>query len=174
MDSDESVEDDEETIDQAEKEEELESGESAMNEIQELEAEMDMPLEKLLAKYNGSSDQPPVEDQEEEEDDEKEEDQSADSEGRCNFILSLSAKILSSWWLISIGLTGESDSEMEVDVDLKEGLDIKDGKDLGIESLLDDSIGGGGQSGATSKLSDAAALAESFQPKGNTLESTQV
>ena len=63
---------------------------------------------------------------------------------------------------------------MEVDVDLKEGLDIKDGKDLGIESLLDDSIGSGGQSGATSKLSDAAALAESFQPKGNTLESTQV
>ena len=42
---------------------------------------------------------------------------------------------------------------------------------LGIKSLLDDSTG---QDGANAKLSDAAALAESFQPKGNTLESTKV
>lgn len=53
---------------------------------------------------------------------------------------------------------------MEVDHHVKES--------LGIESLLDDSLGG--QDVATSKLSDAAALAESFQPKGNTLESTKV
>lgn len=53
---------------------------------------------------------------------------------------------------------------MEVDNQVTEG--------LGIESLLDDSLGG--QDVATSKLSDAAALAESFQPKGNTLESTKV
>ena len=53
---------------------------------------------------------------------------------------------------------------MEIDQDVKKG--------LGIESLLDDSVGG--PDVATSKLSDAAALAESFQPKGNTLESTKV
>lgn len=53
---------------------------------------------------------------------------------------------------------------MEVDNHVKES--------LGIESLLDDSVDG--QDAATSKLSDAAALAESFQPKGNTLESTKV
>lgn len=77
---------------------------------------------------------------------------------------------------LRLDLTGESDSEMELDVDLK-GLEEDYGNecktDLGIESLLDDGAGGLGLVSDT-KLSDAAALAESFQPKGNTLESTQV
>lgn len=58
----------------------------------------------------------------------------------------------------------DSKDNMEVDHEAK--------KCLGIESLLDDSIGNQGV--ANSKLSDAAAIAESFQPKGNTLESTKV
>ena len=52
VDSDDSVEDDEETIDQAEKEDADDGGESHANELKQLEAEMDMPLDKLLAKYN--------------------------------------------------------------------------------------------------------------------------
>ena len=49
IDSNASEEDDEETIDQAEREEEG----SRAEELLELEAEKDMPIEKLMAKYNG-------------------------------------------------------------------------------------------------------------------------
>lgn len=72
------------------------------------------------------------------------------------------------------GLSSASDSEIEFEDDSKDNMEVDHNvkESLGIESLLDDSIGG--QDVATSKLSDAAALAESFQPKGNTLESTKV
>ena len=142
-------EDDEETIDQAEKEE----NESREKELQELEAEKDMPIEMLLAKYNGNPDDVEMElDEDDEEDKADEEEKGDDSEG----------------------LTGESDSEMEFDEEVKDLLELKEEpmEALGIKSLLDDSTAG--QDGANSKLSDAAALAESFQPKGNTLESTKV
>ncbi len=71
-------------------------------------------------------------------------------------------------------MSSASDSEIEFEDDSKDNMevDINVKESLGIESLLDDSLGG--QDVATSKLSDAAALAESFQPKGNTLESTKV
>lgn len=76
--------------------------------------------------------------------------------------------------MCALGLSGVSDSEIEFEDDSKDQMEVdhdtKTG--LGIESLLDDSLSG--QAVATSKLSDAAALAESFQPKGNTLESTKV
>ena len=77
-------------------------------------------------------------------------------------------------FLNGLGLTGESDSEMDFEEDSKDLLELKEEpmEGLGIESLLEDSANG--QDVANSKLSDAAALAESFQPKGNTLESTQV
>lgn len=139
MDSDESENDDEETIDQAEREE---GGASRDEELQELEAEKDMPIEKLLARYGASHD----------EDVDMEADADADD---------------------SDGLRSESsESEMEFDEEFsnQEAGCVKEG--LGIESLLGDSLGS--QDVATSKLSDAAALAESFQPKGNTLESTKV
>jgi len=74
----------------------------------------------------------------------------------------------------SEGLSGASDEEMDFEDDLKEVMEPDHGskKGLGLESLLDDSLDG--QNETTAKLSDAAAIAESFQPKGNTLESTQV
>lgn len=141
MNSDESENDDEETIDQAEREEE---GVSRDEELQELEAEMDMPLEKLLARYGGgggaSRDEDDIDDDKAEEMDDSE------------------------------GLTSESEMEFEEDLSNLESSNVKGG--LGIESLLGDSLGT--QDAASSKLSDAAALAESFQPKGNTLESTKV
>lgn len=76
-----------------------------------------------------------------------------------------------------LGLSGASDSDVDFeDADSKDTMEVDSqvtGKEgLGIESLLDDTLAG--QDVATSKLSDAAALAESFQPKGNTLESTKV
>ncbi len=78
------------------------------------------------------------------------------------------------YYFQNLGLSGASDSEIEFEDDSKDNIEIDQDvkKGLGIESLLDDSLGG--QDVATSKLSDAAALAESFQPKGNTLESTKV
>jgi len=141
-------EDDEETIDQAEKEE----NESREKELQELEAEKDMPLEMLLAKYNGSPAEVEMNHDEDDEEKVNEEEKGDDSEG----------------------LTGESDSEMDFEEEVKDILELKEEpiEALGIKSLLDDSTAG--QDGANSKLSDAAALAESFQPKGNTLESTKV
>ena len=142
-------EDDEETIDQAEKEE----NESREKELEELEAEKDMPLEMLLAKYNGSPEEEEMNhDDNAEEENVDEEDKGDDTEG----------------------LTGESDSEMEFEEEVKDLLEVKEEpmEALGIKSLLDDSTAG--QDGTNSKLSDAAALAESFQPKGNTLESTKV
>lgn len=140
LNSDESENDDEETIDQAEREE---VGQSRDQELQELEAEKDMPLEKLLARYGSSVSQIAEEEVEEERAEEMN-----DSEG----------------------LTSESEMEFEEDYSNQEANDVKEG--LGIESLLGDSLAS--QGAATSKLSDAAALAESFQPKGNTLESTKV
>jgi hypothetical protein len=73
-----------------------------------------------------------------------------------------------------LGMSSASDSEIEFEDDSKDNMEVDHNvkESLGIESLLDDSLGG--QDIATSKLSDAAALAESFQPKGNTLESTKV
>lgn len=189
MDSDDSVEDDEETIDQAEKEDADDGGESHANELKQLEAEMDMPLEKLLAKYNqpaGSN-----EDDNDEAEDVQVEDNAEDwseSEGKQSFShifhLMMCCLIDVRMNIRCQGLTGESEMEVEEedgddDVDLEQGLQMmsdvdahRPKKDLGIESLLDDSCVDGQGNG--SKLSDAAALAQSFQPKGNTLESTQV
>lgn len=142
VDSDDSEEDDEETIDQAEREGEEESRDAELLELKELE---DMPLDELMAKYSANPKMMPNDE--------------ADAEKSANED--------------SEGLSGSSDSEMEFEEDYKgdEPTDrMKEG--LGLESLLDDSLGA--QDAATSKLSDAAAIAESFQPKGNTLESTQV
>jgi hypothetical protein len=75
LNSDDSEEDDEETIDQAEKEE----VESRADELLELEAEKDMPIEKLLAKYSGNPNLNSL-DNEEMEEEEKTEDL-GDSEG---------------------------------------------------------------------------------------------
>jgi len=128
--------------------------ESRDAELSELNAEMDMPLEKLLAKYSGTPNEA-----QEDESMEAIEDQNEDSDG-------------------SEGLSGASSgSEMDFE-DFKDIMEEPSSKEktkeggLGLESLLDDSLGS--QDAATSKLSDAAAIAESFQPKGNTLESTQV
>lgn len=128
--------------------------ESRDAELRELDAEKDMPLEKLLAKYSGT----PNDEAQEDESMEAIEDQDEDSDG-------------------SEGLSGaSSDSEMDFE-DFKDIMEEPSSKEkakegLGLESLLDDSLGS--QDAATTKLSDAAAIAESFQPKGNTLESTQV
>ncbi len=73
--SDDSEEDDEETIDQAEKEE----VESRADELLELEAEKDMPIEKLLAKYSGSPNLDSLDNEEMEEEDKTED--LGDSEG---------------------------------------------------------------------------------------------
>ncbi|KAI9564810.1 hypothetical protein GHT06_008551 [Daphnia sinensis] len=148
LNSDESEEDDEETIDQAEKEE----LESRADELLELEAEKDMPIEKLLAKYSGNPNPNLVDNEDMEEEEEERGEDVGDSEG----------------------LSGASESEVEFEDDSKDNMEVDHNvkESLGIESLLDDSLGG--QDVATSKLSDAAALAESFQPKGNTLESTKV
>lgn len=117
-----------------------------------------MPIEKLMAKYNGD----PNPDAKSDEDDDDDSDDGMEEEDKTEDLDD------------SEGLSGASDEDMEFEDDLKEVMEQEnDGKKgLGLESLLDDSLGG--QDEATAKLSDAAAIAESFQPKGNTLESTQV
>lgn len=113
-----------------------------------------MPIEKLMEKYNGdpNPDLNSDEDEIDSDDGMEEEDKTEDLDDS----------------------EGLSDEDMDFEDDLKEAMepDNSNKKGLGLESLLDDSLGG--QDEATAKLSDAAAIAESFQPKGNTLESTQV
>lgn len=69
-----------------------------------------------------------------------------------------------------------SDEDMDVDVDVSDN-ENQEGDDLGLKSLLEDSHNEG-EGTKTDKnndlINDAAAIAESLQPKGNTLSSTNV
>uniref|UniRef100_A0A336MIX0 CSON001825 protein n=1 Tax=Culicoides sonorensis TaxID=179676 RepID=A0A336MIX0_CULSO len=140
--ADESSTDDEDTIQEQEKKE---RGKDHKQEIEELEADNDLTIDQLMAKYKADTSKPlEVSDDDEstpdelESEDEKEQD-SNDEESQAI----------------------ESDSEAATDSESK--------TKVGLKTLLDDKVQDNDE-----LLNDAAALAESIQPKGNTLSSTSV
>lgn len=72
--------------------------------------------------------------------------------------------------------SSENESISEVDMDTEE--DESQESEVGLKSLLDDDSQVEGEDTKTDKnndlINDAAAIAESIQPKGNTLSSTSV
>lgn len=139
-------EDDEDTI---QEQEQVEGVQNHQEELDDLKVEGEMSIEELRKKYSGL---PPPELAEEnsseatEELAEKTEESSGDESG--------------------------TDIEMETEEDESQESEV------GLKSLLDDSHAAEGEETKTDKnndlINDAAAIAESIQPKGNTLSSTSV
>lgn len=151
--ADEDSADEEDTIMEQESKE---KNQDHKKEIDELNAENEMSIEELMAKYNAPP--PPqakkkvVEKMEVDSDDdpdEKEGEESTETEQ-------------------------DSDDEPTTSEDEEMGDTGKDEEDVGLKNLLDDEMANKSQSEKDEMLNDAAAIAESIQPKGNTLSSTSV
>ncbi|XP_044271638.1 helicase domino isoform X1 [Tribolium madens] len=145
-----SDEDDEDTI---QEQEQAEGKQDHQQELEDLKAENDMSIDELRKKYSGPP--PSVSDDE----DVKMSDVSDDEYEES---------------------VEESDSSEENDIsdtDMEVSENDSQGDDLGLKSLLEDSHNEG-EDAKTDKnndlINDAAAIAESIQPKGNTLSSTNV
>ncbi|KAM8712283.1 hypothetical protein ACLKA7_012754 [Drosophila subpalustris] len=163
----EASDDDENTIS---KQEEAEQEIDHQKEIDELEADNDLSVEQLLEKYkSGKIEEPPsakrrkmaVETSEQDSDDD-------------------STAIEDSTDGSEVEASDEEDEDLST---IKTDTDMEDAEQDGLKSLLTDADGeGAGNSTAVAgtkdnkddMLNDAAALAESLQPKGNTLSSTNV
>lgn len=164
----ESSEDDENTIS---KQEEDEMDVDHQKEIDELEADNDLTVEELMAKYksesNNSSSLSKIKAKKvvdfEDEDEEitkamrdSDDDSTADEEDEES------------------DEDEETESEDEEDDENEEANETEDNEqDAGLKSLLEDSPTANNAS-KDDMIKDAAALAESLQPKGNTLSSTNV
>jgi E1A-binding protein p400 len=114
-----------------------------------------MSIEELRRKYSGLP--PPLSDND---DDMKMSEESEESEHSVGYV------------------TDDSDeNDIDSDMDVSENESQGEGDDLGLKSLLEDSHNEG-EDTKTDKnndlINDAAAIAESIQPKGNTLSSTNV
>lgn len=145
--ADEDSTDDEDTIMEQEKQE---KHADHKKEIDELNAENEMSIEELMAKYN----HPPKYVEKMDIDDE--DSSSSKSEG-------------GSETSVETDTDGEELSISENDIDEEENDDS-----VGLKNLLDYEITNKTQSEKDEMLNDAAAIAESIQPKGNTLSSTSV
>ncbi|XP_065077199.1 helicase domino isoform X2 [Ochlerotatus camptorhynchus] len=141
--------DDEGTIMEQEKQE---KNQNHKQEIDELNAENEMSIEELMAKYNRPP--PKVDEKMEVDSDDGKSESEAESE------------------------PSEEDSDDEElspsDEDMDEQQENDEDEDIGLKNLLDDEMAGKSQSEKDEILNDAAAIAESIQPKGNTLSSTSV
>lgn len=139
-----SDQDDEDTIQEQEK---VEGKQNYEQELDDLRAENDMSIEELKKKY---SDVPPLPDSDDEDTEESDEYKPSSE---------------------------ESDSSEEDISDMEVSENESQGDDVGLKSLLEDSHNEG-EDAKTDKnndlINDAAAIAESIQPKGNTLSSTNV
>lgn len=131
--------------DTIQEQEQVEGKTNHQEELDDLKAENEMSIEELKKKYSGLASTASVEETSSEESTEKTEESSAEESG--------------------------SDVEMETEEDESQESEV------GLKSLLDDSHGEG-EDTKTDKnndlINDAAAIAESIQPKGNTLSSTSV
>lgn len=131
--------------DTIQEQEKIEGDQNHQKELDELKAENELSIEELKKKYSGV---PPTEDTSSDETEE-----SAEKSGES------------------------SGDEYGSDVDLETEEDESQDGEVGLKSLLDDSHGLG-EDTKTDKnndlINDAAAIAESIQPKGNTLSSTSV
>lgn len=111
-----------------------------------------MSIEELMAKYN----RPPPPGRAAEKMDVDSDDEKSDSEAESD------------------SSEEEDDEVPSSDEDMNGEDDDKDEEDVGLKNLLDDEMAGKSQSEKDEILNDAAAIAESIQPKGNTLSSTSV
>ncbi|XP_062544529.1 helicase domino isoform X2 [Armigeres subalbatus] len=142
--------DDENTIMEQEKQE---RNQDHKKEIDELNAENEMSIEELMAKYNRPPPGRSVEKMEVDSDDDK-----SDSEEESD----------------SSQADDDDEQLSSSDEDMNEELKDNDDEEIGLKNLLDDEMAGKSQSEKDEILNDAAAIAESIQPKGNTLSSTSV
>lgn len=158
--ADEDSVDDEDTIMEQESQE---KNQDHKKEIDELNAENEMSIEELMAKYNAPPPPKPAgssksskaaaarsEKMEVDSDDDPDEDEDEES----------------------TETEQDSDDEPSDDEELDE--EEKGEEDVGLKNLLDDEMANKSQSEKDEMLNDAAAIAESIQPKGNTLSSTSV
>ncbi|XP_058840254.1 helicase domino [Topomyia yanbarensis] len=144
--ADEDSVDDEDTIMEQEKQE---KNEDHKKEIDELNAENEMSIEELMAKYKRTPDEKMEVDSDDTESESEKDTESTSSE------------------------QDSSDEDLSSDVDMEKD-DQRDNEDIGLKNLLDEEIASKSQSEKDEMLNDAAAIAESIQPKGNTLSSTSV
>ncbi|XP_043473179.1 helicase domino isoform X1 [Leptopilina heterotoma] len=154
--SDESTDDEEDTIMEQEK---LEKNVDHKQELDDLKAENEMSIDELMSKYGAGQDIPmdvdKVSDRESEAGSEKEDDEDEKSD------------------------QSESDESDYDDKDHDSQTQSEDETGVGLKSLLEDlsgeqSLNNTTQEAESNEMDDVAALAESIQPKGNTLQTTSV
>ncbi|XP_055613145.1 helicase domino isoform X2 [Uranotaenia lowii] len=143
--------DDEDTIMEQEKKE---KNTDHKKEIDELNAENEMSIEELMAKYNHPAKPSTSSKMEIDSDDDPD---NSDDESSPSSSEEASED--------DDGASSSADEDMETE-NQNEG--------VGLKSLLDDEMANKSQSEKDEMLNDAAAIAESIQPKGNTLSSTSV
>lgn len=134
----------------------MEGEQNHQQELEDLKAENDMSIEELRKKYSGPL--PPVSDDEDPKMSDVSEDEYEPSDESTR--------------------SSDEDDEVEEEVsDMEASENESQGEDLGLKSLLEDSHTEGEETKTDKNndlINDAAAIAESIQPKGNTLSSTNV
>uniref|UniRef100_A0A182LZ96 Helicase domino n=1 Tax=Anopheles culicifacies TaxID=139723 RepID=A0A182LZ96_9DIPT len=183
--ADEDSTDYEDTIKEQEK---AERNQDHKKEIDELNADNEMSIEELLAKYKNPP--PAGESMDVDSDDDTIEEAAAKDRKRRRTRSQPMSDSSPSDDDNSEGLTGSDDEEEDIseeESNESEGaMEAEEEEGIGLKNLLDDESsladGASGSGGPSSKsqsdkddmLNDAAAIAESIQPKGNTLSSTSV
>ncbi|XP_076654085.1 domino helicase isoform X2 [Halictus rubicundus] len=155
--------DEEETIMEQEK---LEENTDYKQELDDLKAENDMSIDELMAKYGNMSDTPMDVDQEPDSDKES----TKEEEGQENDEESISSENESEESDNEVGeQESQTQSDNDADVGLKSLLE-----DISMEKSVDEKTAKIDHSNAHDEMDNVAALAESIQPKGNTLLTTSV
>ncbi|XP_012272468.1 helicase domino isoform X3 [Orussus abietinus] len=152
--------DDEDTIMEQEK---LEGNDDHKQELDDLKAENEMSIDELMAKYgsipddsmevDGDTDRESVKESDKEEENENEEQSESESESEDE----------------TKGEDSQTQSDSEAGVGLKSLLE-----DLSTEKAKENKVADTSQTETRNEMDDVAALAESIQPKGNTLLTTSV
>ncbi|KAG8223943.1 hypothetical protein J437_LFUL003751 [Ladona fulva] len=166
--SDKDDSDDEETI---QKEEDEEGEVDHQQELDDLKAENEMSIEELMRKYSSlpddkASDEQSAESKNASSGSEESEEEMDEDDGE------------------EVAEEDEEDDEeegSEMEEEEEEGSEVEnESQEIGLKSLLDDAENAtkdepsGTNEDAGKEITDVAAMAESFQPKGNTLSSTSV
>ncbi|XP_078045773.1 domino helicase isoform X2 [Augochlora pura] len=157
--------DEEETIMEQEK---LEENADYKQELDDLKAENEMSIDELMNKYGNMSEAPMDVDQELGQDTDKE--STKEEEGQENDEESISSENESEESDNEVGeRESQTQSDNETDVGLKSLLE-----DISMEKSTDGKAAELDHSDAHDEMDNVAALAESIQPKGNTLLTTSV
>ncbi|XP_017885705.1 helicase domino isoform X2 [Ceratina calcarata] len=156
--------DEEETIMEQEK---LEANTDYKQELDDLKAENEMSIDQLMAKYGNVGDVPMDVEQESTQDFDKE--SAKEEEGQENDEESTDDESESEESDNEVEDESQTQSDNEADIGLKSLLE-----DISMEKSTDDKAGEIDHSNARDEMDNVAALAESIQPKGNTLLTTSV